>query len=76
MRQELRFRGILLALLLPPATPAAPPFETLIVETASGRHAFQVEVADDPRERTRGLSRRPGMSRGNGMLLDMGQVSR
>ena len=74
MRQELRFRGILLALLLPPATPAAPPFETLIVETASGRHAFQVEVADDPRERTRGLSRRPGMSRGNGMLLDMGQV--
>lgn len=78
MRQGLRtgmhFCGILLALSLPPATPAAPPFETLIVETASGRHAFQVEVADDPQERVRGLSRRPGMPQGNGMLLDMGRV--
>lgn len=45
--------------------------ETLIVETASGaRHAFRVEVADEPAERTQGLMFRTEMAADAGMLFE------
>lgn len=44
--------------------------EALVIETAGGRHAFQVEIADDPRERSLGLMYRRSMGADEGMLFD------
>ena len=44
--------------------------ETLIIETQNGAHTFQVEIADDPTERERGLMFRRDMAENAGMLFD------
>ncbi len=54
------------------AAPRAAELETLVIESASGEHAFQVEIADDPRERERGLMFRREMADDRGMLFDFG----
>jgi uncharacterized protein len=45
----------------------------LVVATGSGEHAFQVELADDARERSRGLMYRRSMPKDEGMLFDFGK---
>ncbi len=54
------------------AQDAAATREELIVTTQAGAQKFQVEVADDPRERSRGLMFRREMARDHGMLFDFG----
>jgi len=44
----------------------------LSIETQSGRHAFQVEMAVTPAERGRGLMYRQSMAPDAGMLFDFG----
>lgn len=46
--------------------------EELIVTTQAGPQKFQVEIADDPRERSRGLMFRREMAKDHGMLFDFG----
>jgi hypothetical protein len=46
--------------------------EGIVVASESGEHPFQVEVADDPRERALGLMFRREMGDGEGMLFDFG----
>jgi uncharacterized protein len=46
--------------------------QALTVITDSGEHAFQVEIADDPRERALGLMFRRSMPANQGMLFDFG----
>lgn len=70
------FLGLALAALL--ASPAAvqPALsaerEELVVASQGGEHRFQVELADDDRERARGLMFRREMAAGDGMLFDFG----
>lgn len=42
---------------------------TIAVEAASGTHIFNIEIADDPQERARGLMHRRTMARDAGMLF-------
>jgi len=44
--------------------------EPLTIVTSSGRHAFQVEIADDEAERQRGLMYRPPLADDRGMLFE------
>jgi len=46
--------------------------ERLLVQSAGGEHEFQVEIADDPAERARGLMFRREMADDEGMLFDFG----
>ena len=46
--------------------------EELTVATLAGPHKFHVEIADDPRERSRGLMFRREMAKEHGMLFDFG----
>jgi uncharacterized membrane protein (UPF0127 family) len=46
--------------------------EALTVVTDAGERPFQVEIADDPRERSVGLMFRRSMGLGEGMLFDFG----
>jgi uncharacterized membrane protein (UPF0127 family) len=55
---------------LPAAAQSAPLHEELVVVTAAGEHHFQVEIADEPRERARGLMFRREMAADEGMLFD------
>jgi uncharacterized membrane protein (UPF0127 family) len=48
-------------------------FTPLTIETASGPHAFQVEVADDDATRAQGLMYRRELGSDRGMLFDFGQ---
>jgi uncharacterized membrane protein (UPF0127 family) len=48
--------------------------EQLTIVTASGRHAFQVEVMRTPDQRARGLMHRQFMPADRGMLFDFKQV--
>ncbi|MGX1788471.1 DUF192 domain-containing protein [Bosea sp. NPDC055332] len=48
--------------------------EPLTIVTASGRHAFQVEVMRTPDQRARGLMHRQFMPADRGMLFDFKQV--
>jgi uncharacterized membrane protein (UPF0127 family) len=48
------------------------PREELVVTTEAGAHTFQVEIADDPRERSLGLMYRREMAEDAGMLFDFG----
>ena len=57
-------------LVLPAAAQSAPLREELVVLTAAGEHRFQVEIADEPRERARGLMFRRVMAADAGMLFD------
>ena len=44
--------------------------ETLVINAQDGVHTFQVEIADDPAERARGLMFRRDMADDAGMLFD------
>ncbi len=44
--------------------------ETLTIVTDTGRHTFQVEIADDEAERQRGLMYRPPLADDRGMLFE------
>ena len=48
------------------------PREALVVTTGGSEHRFQVELADDPQERARGLMFRREMADEHGMLFDFG----
>ena len=48
--------------------------EPLTIVTASGRHAFQVEVMRTPEQRARGLMHRQFMPADRGMLFDFKRV--
>ncbi|WP_298125274.1 DUF192 domain-containing protein [Brevundimonas sp.] len=52
-----------------PAGGETGPLEPLVVVTASGEHAFEVEIADDDAERQRGLMYRPPLADDRGMLF-------
>ncbi|WP_075217973.1 DUF192 domain-containing protein [Mongoliimonas terrestris] len=54
-----------------PEQPAAS-LSRLTVETASGLHAYDVELAVTPAERSRGLMYRKSLAADRGMLFDMG----
>jgi uncharacterized membrane protein (UPF0127 family) len=47
--------------------------ETLVIETQNGPQTFEVEIADEPRERSVGLMYRREMPKGAGMLFDFGE---
>jgi uncharacterized membrane protein (UPF0127 family) len=59
----------------PPADAPAPRFETVPVEiqTATGSHRFEVEVAASSTQKARGLMYRPFMAPMAGMLFDYGR---
>lgn len=52
----------------------APGLEPLTIVSASGRHAFQVEVMRTPETRARGLMHRNSMPADHGMLFDFARV--
>lgn len=68
--------GVLSVLPKPAEAQNAPPsgLEPLTIVTASGRHAFQVEVMRTPDQRARGLMHRQFMPADRGMLFDFKQV--
>lgn len=68
-------RLVLALLLLLAAAPAlaAGEREELVVVTANGRHAFRVEIADDPEERAQGLMFRKSLPADGGMLFLSGR---
>lgn len=51
------------------------PLEPLTVVTASGEHAFWVEIADDEAERQRGLMYRQPLADDRGMLFEFPDVA-
>lgn len=58
-----------------PLDGAGQPLEALKIRTASGEHAFWVEIADDEAERQRGLMFRPPLEDDRGMLFQFDQAS-
>jgi uncharacterized membrane protein (UPF0127 family) len=70
-----RLAAVLAAFLLcaSAALPQTAERELLVIETAGGAQDFQVEIADDPRERARGLMFRRDMPANEGMLFDFGE---
>jgi uncharacterized protein len=56
------------------AATSAGPKEPLTIVSASGRHVFQVEIADDDAERARGLMNRFELAPDAGMLFDFGKA--
>ncbi|WP_432211995.1 DUF192 domain-containing protein [Bosea vestrisii] len=68
--------GVLTVLSKPADAQNAPVagIEPLTIVTASGRHAFQVEVMRTPDQRARGLMHRQFMPADRGMLFDFKQV--
>ncbi|WP_298162849.1 DUF192 domain-containing protein [Brevundimonas sp.] len=56
-----------------PVDEAGNPLEPLKIVTASGEHAFMVEIADDDPERMRGLMYRPPLADDRGMLFQFPQ---
>ena len=72
----LRLLGAVTALLLlalsAQAETAAPVRQELVIETEAGPQEFQVELADEPRERATGLMYRRVLPKGEGMLFDFG----
>jgi len=53
-----------------PVDAAGRPLEPLTVVTASGSHAFMVEIADDDASRQRGMMFRPPLEDDRGMLFE------
>lgn len=47
--------------------------QELVVNTEAGPRSFQVELADEPRERATGLMYRRHLPKGGGMLFDFGE---
>ena len=50
-----------------------PPRHELVVTTDTGDRVFQVEIADEPQERSKGLMFRRQMAKEHGMLFDYGE---
>lgn len=67
------FAAALAAAFLCAASAAAGELSPLTVETASGRHVFQVEIADTDSERQIGLMHRRELAADRGMLFDFGR---
>ncbi|MBI1980786.1 MAG: DUF192 domain-containing protein [Methylocystis sp.] len=73
MRATQTFRLLLLsflALLACAAARAEPANDIARIVTATGEHAFKVEIADTPETRARGLMFRKSMPADQGMLFD------
>ena len=71
----MRILASLLAFVLLACAPAAAQgFEPLTVVTASGPHAFQVEVARTDSDRAQGLMFRRSLAPDRGMLFDFARV--
>ena len=73
----MRFASILLALFALGAAPTAPAQATFerseaVLETASGRHRLDVELAVTPAQRAQGLMFREELPADYGMLFDFG----
>ncbi|WP_436149055.1 DUF192 domain-containing protein [Bosea sp. LjRoot90] len=68
--------GVLMVLPKPAEAQNAPVagIEPLTIVTASGRHAFQVEVMRTPDQRARGLMHRQFMPADRGMLFDFART--
>jgi uncharacterized membrane protein (UPF0127 family) len=66
-----RAGAVLLALSLTALTPVET--SKVVVATDGGKHAFQVELAEDAQERARGLMYRRQMADDAGMLFDFGE---
>lgn len=49
--------------------------DDLIIRTATGQHAFSVELAETPERRANGLMHRKSLPAGSGMLFDFGTVA-
>jgi len=62
--------SFLLALLASTIARAAPETEIVRLVTATGAHAFKVEIADSPKTRARGLMFRKAMPADHGMLFE------
>lgn len=63
------FPALILCLMMVGARAAAS-LERLEIITSSGTHEFQVEIADTPGERSKGLMYRKSMPQNQGMLFD------
>jgi len=77
-RQANRVRRVLFAALAALSvstglSAGAGPTEPLAIVSASGRHLFQVEIADEPGERATGLMNRFELAPDAGMLFDFGE---
>jgi uncharacterized membrane protein (UPF0127 family) len=55
--------------LVPLASSPAKGTGTLVLETATGKHTYTVEVAESPQEKARGLMFRRSMPRDHGMIF-------
>ncbi len=74
---------VIFIMLLTPSIKAEPkpdpnavfPVETLEIITGSGKFKFSIEIADDTRERSRGLMFRETMLPTHGMLFDFGETT-
>lgn len=66
---------VLAAGALTSAATAEPALENLEIVTATGAHIFQVELANTPESRMRGLMYRRSMAEDHGMLFDFGVES-
>jgi len=69
------FAALILALASPSVATSAEvagPRQELTVATKAGSHEFEVEIADDDRERALGLMFRRSMGDDEGMLFDFG----
>lgn len=58
-----------------PTGPNGDPLEPLTVVTSTGEHRFMVEIADDDRERERGLMHREPLAADRGMLFQFPDVA-
>ncbi|GBD48910.1 hypothetical protein METY_2123 [Methylopila sp. Yamaguchi] len=65
--------GLLVALVAAPPVHAAAKLEPLTIETATGVHSFQVEVARSEQEREVGLMYRRSLAPDRGMIFDFGR---
>jgi uncharacterized membrane protein (UPF0127 family) len=79
MQRFLRLRfmhlvWLFFAALAPGVESRAQALEPLAIVTASGRHAFQVEVMRTPDQRAKGLMHRQHLPADRGMLFDFGRV--
>jgi uncharacterized protein len=66
-----RLATLFAAILMAPLASALP-IEDLSISTGSAKHAFKVEIANDPEEITLGLMNRTALGDQAGMLFDFG----
>lgn len=78
IRRTLLIAAVALAASCASGTPTdsrGEPLEPLTIVTASGEHAFWVEIADDEAERARGLMYREPLADDRGMLFEFPDVA-